>query len=54
VVVRRLRTAWFEPQECADSLTLAATLMAREFGWDDARIRLEMDAVASAQSGVSR
>ena len=54
VVVRRLRTAWFEPQECAESLTRAAALMARELGWDNARLRQEMDAVASAQSGVSR
>jgi glycerol-3-phosphate dehydrogenase len=46
VVYRRLRSAWFQPEECAESLGQAAAFMGRELGWDEAHVRAEIKAVA--------
>jgi len=43
-IYRRLRAAWYLPNECDELLERSATVMGESLGWDDARRALEVAA----------
>jgi glycerol-3-phosphate dehydrogenase len=45
VIYRRLRAAWFLPDEVDDVLEAAAETLAEHFRWDDATCRAQVAAV---------